>query len=37
VEAGKKYLQGLFGRPGYEEYRDELAGAPKADPALVLG
>ncbi len=37
VEAGKKYTQGLLGRPGYERYRDELAGAAKPDPSLVLG
>jgi glucose-6-phosphate isomerase len=37
VEAGKRYAQGLLGRPGYERYRDELAGAPAPDPALVLG
>ncbi|BDG07662.1 hypothetical protein [Anaeromyxobacter paludicola] len=37
VEAGKRYAQGLLGRPGYEKYRDELLGAPAADPALVLG
>ncbi len=37
VEAGKRYAQGLLGRPGYEKYRDELAGAPPPDPALVLG
>ena len=37
VEAGKKLAQGLLGRPGYEKYRDELAGAPPPDPALVLG
>ncbi|HZZ84525.1 MAG TPA: glucose-6-phosphate isomerase [Anaeromyxobacteraceae bacterium] len=36
VEAGKKYAQGLLGRPGYERYRDELLGAAEADPALVL-
>ncbi len=36
VEAGKKYAQGLLGRPGYEKYRDELLGAPAPDPALVL-
>jgi glucose-6-phosphate isomerase len=36
VEAGKRYAQGLLGRPGYEKYRDELAGAAKPDPALVL-
>jgi glucose-6-phosphate isomerase len=37
VEAGKRYAQGLLGRPGYERYREELAGAPRPDPALVLG
>jgi glucose-6-phosphate isomerase len=37
VEAGKRYAQGLLGRPGYEKYRDELAGAAPPDPALVLG
>lgn len=36
VEAGKKYTQGLLGRPGYEKYRDELAGASRTDAALVL-
>jgi glucose-6-phosphate isomerase len=36
VEAGKRYAQGLLGRPGYEKYRDELAGAAAPDPALVL-
>ena len=36
VEAGKKLAQGLLGRPGFEKYRDELAGAPAPDPALVL-
>ncbi|HEX9401002.1 MAG TPA: glucose-6-phosphate isomerase [Anaeromyxobacter sp.] len=36
VEAGKKLAQGLLGRPGYERYRDELAGAPAPDPALIL-
>ena len=36
VEAGKKFAQGLLGRPGYERYRDELAGAAAPDPALVL-
>ncbi len=36
VEAGKRYAQGLLGRPGFEQYRDELAGAAKPDPALVL-
>src|SRR6266545_3415506 len=37
VEAGKRYAQGLLGRPGYEKYRDELVGAAAPDPALVLG
>lgn len=37
VEAGKRYAQGLLGRPGYERYREELAGAPAPDPSLVLG
>jgi glucose-6-phosphate isomerase len=36
VEAGKRYAQGLLGRSGYERYRDELAGAPPPDPALIL-
>jgi glucose-6-phosphate isomerase len=36
VEAGKRYAQGLLGRPGYEKYRDELAGAAPPDSALVL-
>jgi glucose-6-phosphate isomerase len=36
VEAGKRYAQGLLGRPGYERYRDELAGAAPPDPALLL-
>ncbi|MFO0581121.1 MAG: hypothetical protein U0229_02510 [Anaeromyxobacter sp.] len=36
VEAGKKYAQGLLGRPGYETYRDELVAAAKTDPAYVL-
>jgi glucose-6-phosphate isomerase len=36
VEAGKLYAQGLLGRPGYERYRDELAGAAPPDPTLVL-
>jgi glucose-6-phosphate isomerase len=35
VEAGKRYAQGLLGRPGFERYRDELAGAAKPDPGLV--
>ncbi len=37
VEAGKRYAQGLLGRPGYEAYRDELSRAAPPDPALVLG
>lgn len=37
VEAGKRYTQGLLGRPGYEKAREELASGPKGDPALVLG
>lgn len=36
VEAGKRYAQGLLGRPGYERYRDELAGAAAPDPTLVI-
>jgi glucose-6-phosphate isomerase len=36
VEAGKRYAQGLLGRPGFEAYRDELARAAPPDPALVL-
>jgi glucose-6-phosphate isomerase len=36
VEAGKRYAQGLLGRPGYEKYRAELEAAAKGDPALVL-
>ncbi len=36
VEAGKRYAQGLLGRPGFEKYRDELVGAAAPDPALVL-
>jgi glucose-6-phosphate isomerase len=37
VEAGKRYAQGLLGRPGFEQARDELLARPDADPALVLG
>jgi glucose-6-phosphate isomerase len=37
VEAGKRYAQGLLGRPGSERYRDELLGRPAPDPALILG
>ncbi len=36
VEAGKRYAQGLLGRPGYEEARDEVLARPAADPALRL-
>ena len=36
VEAGKRYTQGLLGRPGYEKYRAELDAAGPGDPALVL-
>ena len=36
VEAGKRYAQGLLGRPGFEKYRDELAAAAPPDPALQL-
>jgi glucose-6-phosphate isomerase len=35
VEASKRYTQGLLGRPGYEQYRDELARAAAPDEALV--
>jgi glucose-6-phosphate isomerase len=37
VEAGKRYAQGLLGRPGYEKARDELLARPAPDAALVLG
>jgi glucose-6-phosphate isomerase len=37
VEAGKRYAQGLLGRPGFEKSRDELLSRPAPDPALVLG
>jgi glucose-6-phosphate isomerase len=37
VEAGKRYAQGLLGRPGYEKYRDELASGGPADARLVVG
>ena len=37
VEAGKRFAQGLLGRPGYESYRDEVAAGTKSDPRLVLG
>jgi glucose-6-phosphate isomerase len=36
VEAGKRYTQGLLGRPGYEKYRDELAAGARPDPRLVV-
>jgi glucose-6-phosphate isomerase len=37
VEAGKRFAQGLLGRPGYEKARDELLAVAPPDPALVLG
>jgi glucose-6-phosphate isomerase len=37
VEAGKRFAQGLLGRPGYERYRQELEAGTASDPALVLG
>jgi glucose-6-phosphate isomerase len=37
VEAGKRYTQGLLGRPGYEKYRDELQATATQDASLVLG
>jgi len=37
VEAGKRYAQGLLGRPGFEEARKELLAQPASDPALLLG
>jgi glucose-6-phosphate isomerase len=37
VEAGKRYAQGLLGRPGYEKYREELLARPARDPGYVLG
>jgi glucose-6-phosphate isomerase len=37
VEAGKRYAQGLLGRPGFEAARDELLAAPPPDPSFVLG
>jgi glucose-6-phosphate isomerase len=36
VEAGKRYAQGLLGRPGFEKARDELLAVAAPDPALVL-
>jgi glucose-6-phosphate isomerase len=36
VEAGKRYAQGLLGRPGFEKARDELLASPPPDPALVV-
>jgi glucose-6-phosphate isomerase len=35
-EAGKRYAQGLLGRPGFEKARDELLAVAAPDPALVL-
>jgi glucose-6-phosphate isomerase len=37
VEAGKRYTQGLLGRPGFEKFREELQAAVKEDAGLVLG
>ncbi|MGB8932506.1 MAG: hypothetical protein WCC48_14785, partial [Anaeromyxobacteraceae bacterium] len=37
VEAGKRYAQGLLGRPGFEQARDELLARPSIDPSLQLG
>jgi glucose-6-phosphate isomerase len=37
VEAGKRFAQGLLGRPGYEKARDELLAGLASDPSLVLG
>jgi glucose-6-phosphate isomerase len=36
VEAGKRFAQGLLGRPGYEKYRDELSRGPAPDPKLTI-
>lgn len=36
VEAGKRYTQGLLGRPGFEKEREELRSSAKGDPALVI-
>jgi glucose-6-phosphate isomerase len=36
VEAGKRYAQGLLGRPGYEKAREELLASAPSDPGLVL-
>ncbi len=37
VEAGKRFAQGLLGRPGFEKARDELLAAPTPEKSLVLG
>ena len=37
VEAGKRYAQGLLGRPGFEAARAELFSEAPPDPAYVLG
>jgi glucose-6-phosphate isomerase len=37
VEAGKRYAQGLLGRPGFEAARDELLRTPPPDPRLIRG
>lgn len=36
VEAGKRFTQGLLGRPGFEKAKEELLSLPKADPGLVI-
>jgi glucose-6-phosphate isomerase len=36
VEAGKRYAQGLLGRPGFERFRDELLSRPAPDGKLIL-
>lgn len=36
VEAGKRYAQGLLGRPGFEAARDELLKAAEPDRSLIL-
>jgi len=35
VEAGKRYIGGLLGRPGYEKYKEELEQRP-AKPEWVI-
>jgi glucose-6-phosphate isomerase len=36
VEAGKRYAQGLLGRPGFEKAREELLAGGEGDPGLVV-